>query len=848
MSTIAQLAEKLNLTVEHLLNQIQEAGIPQKNTQDNLNDEEKLQLLNFLKQRHGQEAQEDVAPKQITLKRKSRQTLSTDGKRQVNVEVRKKRTYIKTDIPTPTEVKEIPVVPPKVEEVTPPAQPVVEEVHSPEQAEPITVTNTPKQAPVAAHKISGRQEEAVAEAPRPPNPNEHKHKHTPVTTNPPVLKDEDREFDSALTHILQDDTGKGRRKISAVEDDAPIALGKKGKTKKVPAKKEQELKKEFGKKVKGNTPNHGFQRPTAPIVREVLIPETLTVGELADKMSVKAVEVIRMMMTMGSMATINQVLDQETAQLVVEEMGHKAKLVNVNALEESVNEVETDFRAEFRAPVVTIMGHVDHGKTSLLDYIRKAKVAAGEAGGITQHIGAYNVATNNGAVTFIDTPGHEAFTAMRARGAKITDIVILVVAADDGVMPQTKEAINHAKAAGVPMIVAINKIDKEAANVDRVLQELANLDVISEEWGGDTQMVKVSAKTGKGVDELLDALVVLGEVLELKSRNQGYAKGVVIESRLDKGRGSVATVLVQEGSLKKGDIVLCGTEYGRVRAIINDIGEQIEEAGPSIPAEILGLSGTPSAGDEMVVVQSERKAREVALFRQGKFREVQIARQQKAKLENMFSQMQEGDVKSVNLLVKADVQGSIEALVNSLEKLSTEEVAVKVIASGVGGITESDANLALASEAIIIGFNVRADASAKKLIDREGIDLHYYSIIYDVVDEVKRAIEGRLAPEYKEEIVGIAEVRDVFRAPKIGAIAGCMVIEGAVKRNNPIRVLRDNVVIYEGSLESLRRFKDDASEVKKGMECGIGVKDYNDVRIGDLIEVFEKVLVKRTLS
>ena len=593
----------------------------------------------------------------------------------------------------------------------------------------------------------------------------------------------------------------------------------------------------------------GFTKPAQPVTRDVVIGETITVGELANKMAVKATEVIKTMMKMGAMATINQVIDQETAQLVAEEMGHKVVLRRENELEEAVlSDRDMNAEAEPRAPVVTIMGHVDHGKTSLLDYIRKAKVAAGEAGGITQHIGAYHVNTPNGEITFLDTPGHAAFTSMRARGAQATDIVVLVVAADDGVMPQTIEAIQHAKAANVPLVVAANKIDKPEADPDRVKTELSQHGVISEEWGGDTQFVNVSAKKGIGIDELLDAILLQAEVLELKAVKDGMASGVVIESYLDKGRGPVATVLVQSGTLNRGDIVLCGLEYGRVRAMRNEIGKEVKSAGPSIPVEILGLSGVPSAGDEMTVVRDEKKAREVALYRQGKFREVKLARQQKAKLENMFNSMTEGDVSELNIIVKADVQGSVEAICQALLELSTDEVKVKIVGSGVGGITETDATLAAASNAIIVGFNVRADASARKVVEAENLDLRYYSVIYDLINEIKAALSGMLQPEFKQEIIGLAEVRDVFRSPKFGAIAGCMVIEGVVKRHNPIRVLRDNVVIYEGELESLRRFKDDVTEVRNGMECGIGVKNYNDVRVGDQIEVFETVEVKRSIE
>ena len=600
---------------------------------------------------------------------------------------------------------------------------------------------------------------------------------------------------------------------------------------------------------KGSALQQAFTKPVQAVNRDVVIGETITVAELANKMAVKATEIIKTMMKMGEMVTINQVIDQETAQLVADEMGHKVILRKENELEEAVLEDrDTNTELVTRAPVVTIMGHVDHGKTSLLDYIRKAKVAAGEAGGITQHIGAYHVETDDGKmITFLDTPGHAAFTSMRARGAKATDIVVLVVAADDGVMPQTIEAIQHAKAAGVPIVVAVNKIDKPEANPDRVEQELLQHEVIAEKFGGETQFVYVSAKKGTGVDELLDAILLQSEVLELTAVKDGMASGVVIESYLDKGRGPVATILVQSGTLNRGDIVLCGFEYGRVRAMRNENGKEIESAGPSIPVEVLGLSGVPAAGDEATVVRDEKKAREVALYRQGKFRDVKLARQQKAKLENMFSNMAEGDVAELNVIVKADVQGSVEAIVQSLHELSTAEVKVKVVGSGVGGITETDATLAAASNAIVLGFNVRADASARRIIENENIDLRYYSIIYELLNEIKAAMSGMLQPEFKQEIIGLAEVRDVFRHPKFGAIAGCMVTEGIVKRNNPIRVLRDNVVIFEGELESLRRFKDDVGEVRNGMECGIGVKNYNDVKVGDQIEVFETVEIKRTI-
>jgi translation initiation factor IF-2 len=596
---------------------------------------------------------------------------------------------------------------------------------------------------------------------------------------------------------------------------------------------------------------HAFTKPTAPVVREVPIPESISVGDLAGRMSVKSGELIKQLMRMGVMATINQHIDRDTATLVVEELGHtpvvqrdedieSELLAELRLLQEAVDE-------KSRAPVVTIMGHVDHGKTSLLDHIRLTRVASGEAGGITQHIGAYHVETERGMITFLDTPGHAAFSAMRARGAKLTDIVVLVVAADDGVMPQTKEAIQHARAAGVPIVVAINKIDKPEANPDRVMQELVAQEVVPEAWGGDTMFCQVSAKAGLGIDELLDSISIQAEVLELKATEQGLCKGVIIESSLDRGRGAVATVLVQSGTLKRGDILVSGAQYGRVRAMFDENGKAVKQAGPSLPVQVLGLSGAPNAGDDVIAVTDERRARELAQLRLDRARDSKLADQKATRLDQMFSQMDTGELQSVNLIVKADVQGSVEALKDSLIKLSTPEVEVRVVGSGVGGINESDANLALTSGAVIIGFNVRADASARRVIEEKGVDLRYYSIIYEAIEDVKQAMAGKLAPEIKEEIIGLAEVRDVFRSSKLGAIAGCIVIEGVVKRNNPIRVLRDNVVIYEGALESLRRFKDDVNEVKSGIECGIGVKNYNDVRPGDHIEVFERTSVARQI-
>ena len=605
-----------------------------------------------------------------------------------------------------------------------------------------------------------------------------------------------------------------------------------------------------GRGIKGaaklNQQQHGFNRPQVPVNRDVEIGETVTVAELAAKMAVKASEVIKTLMKLGEMVSINQVLDQATAQVVAEEMGHKVILRKENELEEQIiSDLKSKAETQPRAPVVTIMGHVDHGKTSLLDYIRKSKVAAGEAGGITQRIGAYHVNTRGTGVTFLDTPGHAAFTAMRARGAQATDIVILVVAADDGVMPQTLEAIQHAKAAKVPIIVAINKIDKPGAEPNRVINELVQHSVIPESMGGETQFVEVSAKTGQGVDDLIEAVLLQAEMLELTAVREGMAQGVTIESRLDKGRGPVATVLVRQGTLKKGDVILCGLQFGRVRAMRNEKGQNMDEAGPSIPVEVYGLSGVPTAGDEVTVVRDEKKAREVALFRQGKYREIKIAKQQKNKLENMFKV---DTASELNVVLKADTQGSVEAISDALLKLGTEEVKVSIVGSGVGGITETDATLATASNAIIIGFNVRADAPARRIIESESVDLHYYSVIYDLIDDVKKAMSGLLKADVRQEIIGLAEVRDVFHHPKFGSIAGCMVTEGMVKRSAPIRVLRDNVVIYEGELDSLRRFKDDVAEVKQGTECGICVKNYQDVRVGDQIEVFQNVEVARTLD
>jgi translation initiation factor IF-2 len=595
---------------------------------------------------------------------------------------------------------------------------------------------------------------------------------------------------------------------------------------------------------------HGFERPTAPVIHEVEIPEGISVAELAQRMAIKGNEVVKVLFNMGAMVTINQVIDQDTATLVVEELGHIAKQIDSADMDEKLLADEQEVSGEEvpRPPVVTIMGHVDHGKTSLLDYIRRTKVADHEAGGITQHIGAYSVETDKGRISFLDTPGHAAFTAMRARGAQATDIVVLVVAADDGVMPQTIEAIQHSKAAGVPLVVAINKIDRENSDPDRVKNELTQHEVIPEDWGGDQIFVNVSAITGEGVDALLDAILLQAEVMDLKAVAEGPAHGLVIESSLEKGRGAVATLLVQTGTLRQGDMLIAGEEYGRIRNMFDETGASIKEARPSSPAVVLGLSKTPSAGDDFIVVKNERKAREVAEFRQSKTRDAKLAQQQASKLEDMFSKMQEGDAASVPVIIKSDVHGSAEALRDALTKLSTDEVKVDVLSSGVGGITETDANLAAASQAVIIGFNVRADAAARTAIKESGVDVRYYSIIYEAIDDVRAALSGLLAPEVREQIVGLADVKEVFRSPKFGNVAGCIVSEGYVKRANPIRVLRDNVVIYEGELESLRRFKDDVNEVRSGTECGIGVKNYNDVKAGDHIECFERIEVARTLD
>ncbi|MBU2296041.1 MAG: translation initiation factor IF-2 [Gammaproteobacteria bacterium] len=825
--TVKELAQVVNTPVERLLQQMSEAGLPHKSAEQAVTDSEKQALLAHLKSSHGDSKTEE--PRKITLQRKTTSTLRVAGSKTISVEVRKKKTFVKRS---------------------------AEEIEAEKQRELAEQRAVAEAAKAKADEEAKRRAAEEAQRPAPAAGEAVVEAAPAVAVELPVVaapaaderkKDEPRRPDKARNDDA--DRRGGERKTTqhrpTVKEKAPAP--------RVAPRSIDEESDSFrrggrgkGKLKKRNA--HGFQSPTGPIVREVKIGETITVGDLAQQMSVKAAEIIKFMFKLGTPATINQVLDQETAQLVAEELGHKVTLVSDTALEDSLAE-SLKFEGETfaRAPVVTVMGHVDHGKTSLLDYIRRAKVAAGEAGGITQHIGAYHVETERGMVTFLDTPGHAAFTAMRARGAKATDIVILVVAADDGVMPQTIEAVQHAKAAGVPLVVAVNKIDKPGADLDRIRSELSVHGVTSEEWGGDTPFVSVSAKVGTGVDELLEAVLLQAEVLELKATPSAPGRGVVVESRLDKGRGPVATVLVQDGTLRQGDMVLIGSNYGRIRAMLDENGKAIKEAGPSIPVEILGLDGTPEAGDDMSVLADEKKAREVALFRQGKFREVKLARAHAGKLENIFENMGQEEKKTLNIVLKSDVRGSLEALQGSLGGLGNDEVQVRVVGGGVGGITESDANLALASNAVLFGFNVRADAGARKIVEQEGLDMRYYNVIYDIIEDVKKALTGMLGSDVRENILGIAEVRDVFRSPKFGAIAGCMVVEGTVHRNRPIRVLRDDVVIFEGELESLRRFKDDASEVRNGMECGIGVKSYNDVKVGDKIEVFEKVQVARSL-
>ena len=825
-TTVKQLATLVGISAEQLLSQMAGAGIDKSSQDDVVTDDEKQKLLAHIRSGQSKVAAE---PAKVTLRRKSTSTIKA-GAGAVNVEVRKKRTYVHRDLTAEAE-KQREIEEAKLREAQEAEEQARREV---EVAAQVAETEVSAEAPVVAES-SPPVEAVVIEAPivePPPPPKEddgRRHK-----KEPHARRDRPNDDDEPRRHGKPSGKRDDKRsKIAATDDER----GPKMRGRRKPGKAAEELS------------SHKFEKPAAPIIREVKISGPVTVAELANQMAVKSGELIKILMKMGVMATINQVLDEDTAVLVVEEMGHKIEVVADDALEQSVLDDYQELQGERapRAPVVTVMGHVDHGKTSLLDRIRKSRVAAGEAGGITQHIGAYHVDTDNGMITFIDTPGHAAFTSMRARGAQVTDVVILVVAADDGVMPQTEEAVQHARAAGVPIVVAVNKIDKEEADPDRVKTELASREVIPEDWGGDVQFISVSAHTGQGIDELLEAVLLQSELLELTAVHEGQARGTVVESRLDRGRGPVATVLVQNGLLKVGDAILAGEQVGKVRALVDENGKQIKKAGPSIPVEILGLSGTPDAGDELMVLENERKAREVAEFRSERTRDAEHKRQQAQKLDQMFANMEAGEVSNLNIVLKTDVRGTLEALSAALLKLATDEVRVNLIAQGVGGITESDATLASSAGAIVLGFNVRADAGARQVIERDGIELRYYSVIYDIVDDVKAAMSGLLAPELREEIVGVAEVRDVFNSPKFGQIAGCMVVEGIVYRNKKIRVLRDNVVIYEGELESLRRFKDDVNDVRNGTECGIGVKNYTDVKPGDKIEVFDVREVARKI-
>ena len=844
--TVKQLAKTVGTPVDRLLEQCKEAGLTVSDQDAPLSDDDKMRLLEFLRTSHGKTTTSMGEGKKITLKRKSVSELKLGGgtttgrAKTVSVEVRKKRTYVKRSEAMAGEKEELEKL------VADQATRLEEESRQAEE-------EARKKAELAELKKAEAEEEirlkAEAEA---------------------RAAEEQARKDAEEAKLREEEEKRKRAEVEAkakTETAGKKAKGKKRKTGREEAEGTQYGRKELhvasdkrGKRKKKGpraaptdiaAAKHGFEKPTLPMVREVEIPETITVSDLAQKMAAKASDVIKVMMKMGVMATINQVIDQDTAILVTEEMGHTPKLLSEGDHEASLlfkaEEVEHELHP--RPPVVTIMGHVDHGKTSLLDYIRESRVASGEAGGITQHIGAYHVETDKGVISFLDTPGHAAFTAMRARGAQATDIVVLVVAADDGVMPQTIEAIQHAKAGNVPLIIAVNKIDKEDADPERVKNELSSHEVIPEEWGGDNIFVNVSAKTGQGIDELLDAISIQAELMELSAYTDGPAKGIVLEASLDKGRGVVATVMVQDGTLRQGDILLAGREYGRVRAMFDENGQQVNEAGPSIPVVVLGLSGTPYAGDETLVVEDERKAREVAALRSHKERDLRLAAQQQAKLDSLFDNMKAGNVSVLNVLVKADVQGSLEAIRDALQKLgdSNEEIDVNIVGSGVGGINETDITLAAASNAIVLGFNVRADASARRAVAERDVDLHYYSVIYDLIDQVKQALTGMLAPEFAEKIIGLAEVKDVFKSPKFGAVAGSLVTEGVVKRSQPIRVLRENIVIYEGELESLRRFKDDVNEVRSGTECGIAVKNYNDVKPGDQIEVFERIQVERTL-
>jgi translation initiation factor IF-2 len=858
--TVTELAKTVGASVDRLLMQMKEAGLSHDSADAAVSDEEKQTLLAYLKGLHGETSGE---PKKITLRRKTVSTLRSGNRKTVNIEVRKKRTYIKrsdeelqaqADLETEAKARQEAEMAAKDA-----AEPVVKKSSGTDDIE------DKRLAAIAGRRKADEEAREAAEKEAAEKLEEEARKASEAASA--LASDEAKKAGKTTKHVaapvvdpVQD---KGRRHGKPVDDDEDKLAKKAKKTLGKPGKKKPRLQlddsderssknrlKTTGVVLKVDN-KHTFNKPVEKKTFEVAIPEELTVGDLAAKMALKSGVVVKELMKLGVMANINQVIDQETAFLVVEELGHEPVAAVEDTIEDELTKqfenIESEVDGEPRAPIVTVMGHVDHGKTSLLDRIKKTHVASGEAGGITQHIGAYHVNTPKGMVTFLDTPGHAAFTAMRARGAQATDVVILVVAADDGVMPQTEEAIQHARAAGVPLVVAINKMDKEGADPEKVTSELGAKDVIPEEWGGDTQFIKVSAETGDGIEELLEAVLLQSELLELKAPVDVPARGVIVEARVDKGRGVVATALIQQGTLRKGDFMLAGESVGKIRAMTNEMKKPIAEAGPSIPVEILGLDEAPNAGDEFFVVADERKAKEIAELRATKARHDRMSRQQAAKLENMFTDMGSEQVNKLNLIVKTDVRGSLEAINSALHDFANDEVAVDIVSSGVGGITESDINLALTTGAIVLGFNVRAGGSAKALAEKESVELRYYSIIYNLLDEVKLALSGMLAPETREEIVGIAEVRDVFRSPKFGAIAGCMVVEGSVFRNKPIRVLRDDVVIYQGELESLRRFKDEASDVRNGMECGIGVKDYNDVKAGDLIEVYDVTEVKRSL-
>ncbi len=846
---VSTFAREMDMTNDKLLEQLRAAGIDKHSPDQFVNDEDKRHLLAYLRKSHGgAEEEEEPAPSKITLKRRSsrqiKQSFSHGRSRTVEVEVRKKRTFVKRPREeewgegeperekVAAEVAEARTAPVEKAEAAPEAAVAeetrveapgpVEAPEAPEEAEAEAAKAPAEEAP--AEEAPAEEAPAVAEAPQAPA-------EQPTPAEAPAPEKAKGK--------------KGRREEGRAERPEPV--GEVGlESRKQRKKREKRARREGGRR---REERPGFEKPEKPQVREVAVPDTISVEELSNRLAMKAGDLIKQLFTMGVMVTKNDILDADTATLVVEELGHKVKHVSEEALEEEALATEKPKgEAVVRPPVVTVMGHVDHGKTSLLDAIRKTKVAAGEAGGITQHIGAYHVETDNGTLVFLDTPGHEAFTAMRARGAEVTDLVILVVAADDGIMPQTVEAIDHAKAAGVPMVVAINKCDLPEADPDKVKQELSQHSLIPEDWGGETVFVNVSAKTGDNIDSLLEMVALQSELLELKAIDKGPAQGVVIESKLDRGRGPVATILVREGRLKQGDVLLAGPEYGRVRALVNEYGNYVEGAGPSMPVEVLGLSGVPEAGDDAQVITDERKAREISESRHQRLKEQQIAASKRAKLAGMFEQMQQGEVAELPILLKADVQGSVEALRESLEKLSTDEVQVKVIHAQVGGINESDVNLALASEAIVIGFNVRAEASARRLVEQYGVDVRYFSVIYEAVDQVKAALEGLLAPEITEEILGRAEVRELFRVPKMGTVAGVQVVEGHVARNAKVRVVRDNVVTFDGTLDSLKRFKDDVKEVREGYECGMGIKDFNDLKLGDILECYQSREVSRTLD